>query len=42
MRCFACCQAKGGRVPRFRREITQASDSDEFVAVVNCREFPVQ
>ncbi|MGA7699448.1 MAG: tRNA-dihydrouridine synthase [Thermoguttaceae bacterium] len=42
MRCFACCYGQGRKGARaFRREITQATDSDEFVAVVT-REFPVQ
>jgi tRNA-dihydrouridine synthase B len=41
MRCYACCYGQGRPGARvFRREITQAAEPEEFVAVVQ-REFPV-
>jgi tRNA-dihydrouridine synthase B len=41
MRCYACCYGQGRSGARvFRREITQAAEPEEFIAVVE-RDFPV-
>jgi tRNA-dihydrouridine synthase B len=42
MRCYACCYGQGRKGAKvFRREITQATGPEEFIAVVE-QEFPVQ